>query len=82
MNKLKQEFDYGSIEIGNLGSELLESQIKGGQITMSASEMKTFIHFLPLMIGDKITHKKHLKVWELLLKLNQITDLVLQSSIT
>jgi len=82
MNKLKQEFEYGAIEIGNLGPELLEHQIKGGQITMSASEMKTFIHFLPLMIGDRLSDKKYVKVWELLTLLIQIIDLVLQTSLS
>lgn len=80
MNKLKQEFDYGSIDIGNLGPELQENQIKNGQVTMSASEMKTFIHYLPMILGHKLTDRKHLSTWNLLLKLVEIIDLVLKSS--
>lgn len=83
MNNLKQGFDYGFIEIGNLGPEIQESQIKNGYITMSASEMKTFLHFLPLMIGHMILDKaEHTDVWNLLLILIKIVDIILQSSLT
>lgn len=82
LNKLKQEFDYGYIEIGNMGPEISETHIKNLCIMMSASEMKTFLHFLPLMIGHLFKDRLHEKVWKLLLQLVKIGDILVKSSMS
>lgn len=79
LNKLKQEFDYGVIEIGNMGPEISEFQIKKHYLVMSASEMRTFVHFFPLIIGHCIKEKRHFKMWSMMTKLTQITDILMQS---
>jgi len=65
-NKLKQEFDYGAIEIGNMGPQIKEEQIKGNCLIMSASEMRNFLYFLPFMIGHEIIDEKHQKHWKMI----------------
>ncbi|CAG9806439.1 unnamed protein product [Chironomus riparius] len=80
LNKLKQEFDYGSIEIGNMGPEISETQIKNFSLMMSASEMKTFLHFLPLMFGHLFKNNVHTKIWKLVLQLVDIGDKLMKRS--
>ena len=82
LNKLKQEFDYGAIEIGNMGPPITENSIKANYIIMSASEMRNFLHFLPLMIGHKINDKKHLPVWDFICGLILIADISMKSKFT
>lgn len=82
LNKLKQEFDYGSIEIGNMGPEILDTQIKNNCLMMSASEMRNFLHFLPLMIGHKIKGEDERKKWSVILQLVEISEILMQSIIS
>lgn len=49
-NYRKQMFDYGQSEIGNISPPLDVKLLNKSNIKMTASEMMTFIHFLPLMI--------------------------------
>ncbi|KAG5675752.1 hypothetical protein PVAND_005630 [Polypedilum vanderplanki] len=71
-NELKQKFEYGEIEIGNLGKEILDTQIKNSYITMSASEMKTCLEILPIMIGHLVPERN--AVWKLLLQLSKLSN--------
>lgn len=78
LNHLKQNFCYGHIEIGNLSCEITANNIKNSSLKMSASEAKTFLHFLPLMIGQYIEANN--KYYEMLLNLLDISDLIMLSS--
>jgi len=49
---------------------------------MSASEMRNFLHFLPLMIGHKITEEDVKKKWSVILQLIEISEISMQSSIS
>lgn len=77
LNFRKQSFNYGSIEIGNLSRPITSDHIKRCKLKMTASEMKAFIHLLPLMIGDLIPENDN--VWEFLLLLLQIINLLLRN---
>ena len=67
---------------GNLGPEILESQIKKNCLMMSASEMRNFLHFLPLMIGHKIREEDDKKKWSVILQLIEISEISMQSVIS
>lgn len=77
INHLKQNFCYGNIEIGNLSSEITSTNSKNLNLKMSASETKTFLHFIPLMIGQYIQPEN--EYYEMLLNLLDISDLVMAS---
>lgn len=77
LNYRKQMFNYGETEIGNLSPPLNLHNLKNGQIKMSAREMLTFVHFLPIMIGDQIPETN--EVWKFFIILLKIIDRV-QSS--
>lgn len=75
LNNRKQNFNYGPIDIGNLSPEILVSDLKRGKLKMTASEMKCFVHYFPLMIGDLIPIND--EVWEFVVTLIQIIDTLL-----
>lgn len=77
LNQRKQNFNYG-LDVGDLSPEILESDIKKFKFKMSASEMKCFIHYLPLMIGDLVSMND--KVWHFLINLVQLVDILLLPS--
>lgn len=54
LNNRKQYFCYGTCEMGNMSGPLTIERLKNNNISMSASEMQTFVHVLPLIIGDLI----------------------------
>lgn len=67
----KRIFDYGEIENGNVSNDIsAETFTKNNKFKMSSSEMMCFVHFLPLMIGEKIFEDD--KVWLFLLLLVEI----------
>lgn len=75
LNKRKQLFDYGELEIGNLCQEISLNHIKKKHLRMSAREMLTFIMYFPLMVGDFVPVDD--EVWELILTLIEIIDTIL-----
>lgn len=77
INSIKQNFDYGSVEIGNLSMPLCDHHLKNNNLKMSASETKCFIFFLPLMLGSYIEEDN--EYWKLLMLLVDITDIVMKS---
>jgi hypothetical protein len=77
INNRKQNFDYGSLNSGNRSNPIKLSHLQNKKLKMSASEMLTFVHFLPIMVGDLIPHDD---VWEFLLLLVKLIDLVLSHS--
>lgn len=82
LNKLKQEFDFGSIEIGNMGPEITETHIKNKCLSMSASEMRTFIHFFPIMFGHHLIDIHCEKIWIMMKNLTELTDLLMQTKLS
>lgn len=79
-NNLKNQFDYGEIEIGNISNEISEPHIKNTNINMTSSQMKTLMHFLPLMIGSLIKEDdEDYSYWRLILELQEIIDYLLLS---
>lgn len=53
-NYRKQMFQYGETEIGNVCPPVTKNHIKSSNFKMSAKQMKTFSHFVLLMIGDLV----------------------------
>ncbi|KAE9522645.1 hypothetical protein AGLY_016950 [Aphis glycines] len=51
LNLRKQNFNYGSIEIGNASPLIQSIHIQKFHLKMTAREMMTFVHFFLLMIG-------------------------------
>lgn len=74
----KQNFQYGESEIGNLSKPITKKQLLNSNFKMSAREMMTFLHFLPLMIGDLVPEDE--EIWDFLILLIEIFDLCLLST--
>lgn len=75
LNYRKQMFDYGETEIGNISPPFVLSTLKRDNLKMTARETMTFVNYLPLMIGDLIPEGD--KLWDLLIVLIKIVDIVL-----
>lgn len=75
LNSRKDGFHYDLSESGNLSKQITMSNLQRGVLKMSAREMWTFVHFLPLMIGNKIPRGN--KWWKLICILVEIIDLLL-----
>lgn len=54
LNNRKQYFNYGAIKIGNNSYTIEKHHLLKFYLKMSATEIISFIHFLPLMIGNLI----------------------------
>ncbi|XP_058465342.1 uncharacterized protein LOC131438942 [Malaya genurostris] len=54
LNRQKNTFVYGDLNSSNIPNDFVENKIKNKQIKMTASEMKTFWTFLPLIFGIMI----------------------------
>lgn len=82
LNSRKRSFVYGELENGNKSGDISPDSIQKSscKFKMSAREMMCFLHFLPLMIGDKVF--KNDKVWTLLQTLIKIVDILLSFKIT
>ncbi|KAK5638762.1 hypothetical protein RI129_013057 [Pyrocoelia pectoralis] len=77
LNSRKQLFDYGKTEIGNISPPIKINHLTNLKLHMSAREMWTFCHFLPLIIGDLVPINN--KYWKLVLLLLEIIDLILMT---
>lgn len=75
LNYRKQNFDYGSIEIGNMSLPIKLEHIKKNIIHMSARETWCFITFFPLIIGDLIPEND--EVWKYVITLSKLVDILL-----
>lgn len=82
LNSRKRSFVYGEIENGNRSGDISPVTIvkSNHKFKMSAREMMSFLHFLPLMVGDKVF--KNDEVWALLQTLIKIVDILLSFKIT
>lgn len=77
LNLRKQNFNYGPLEIGNFSKPILEKHLNQNRLKMTASEMKSFIRFFPLIIGDLITEDDN--VWNFFKILLKLIELLLKS---
>lgn len=73
-------FYYGETEIGNISPIIEMSFLQSNNLKMTATEMLTFIHLLPIMIGYLINNKD--RKWSIITNLIEIIDIVLSSTIT
>lgn len=80
LNKRKQLFEYGELEIGNICLDISMSHLKRNHLRMSAREMLTFVLYFPIMMGDLVSDDD--EVWQFLLLLIEIIDVVLQFEIS
>lgn len=80
LNCRKNNFDYGSIEVGNRSEEIRIDHLNKTKLNMSASEMLFFVKYFPLMIGDFIPEGD--EVWYFLLTCIKILEIVLQYEIS
>lgn len=79
LNLRKSNFNYGSIEIGNISPSINTKHLQNFHLKMSAREMMTFTHFFPLMVGDLVPEND--EVWLFFMNLLQIIDILLSYSI-
>lgn len=77
LNSRKQMFPYGETEIQNASVSIEKHHIQNGTFKMNAKEMKTFIHFILLMIGDFVEENN--EVYNFLKILIKMIDLLLLS---
>ncbi|KAB0790692.1 hypothetical protein PPYR_01368 [Photinus pyralis] len=77
LNSRKQLFNYGKTEIGNISPPIKINHLTNLKLHMSAREMWTFCHFLPLIIGDLVPINN--KYWKLLRLLLEMIDLILMT---
>jgi len=66
LNNCEQNFQYGENEIDNIISPLSEIlNLNNMHIKMSAREMRTFVHFFPLLVANLIP--KNDQIWKFLI---------------
>lgn len=72
LNSRKYAFDYGPTDSKNKTVDVKIKHITNKRLRMSASEMKSFLHFLPFIIGDFVPIND--KVWGLLRLLIRLVE--------
>lgn len=75
LNERKRFFNYGSVDVGNVSNDIKINHLKSKRLKMSASEIMTFIHYIPFMIGDLVPEND--EVWKFLIDLTSIVDILL-----
>lgn len=77
LNSRKQSFNLGQTEIGNASPPIKISHLQSLKLhIMSAAEMWTFCHTLPLLIGDLVPINN--EYWKLICLLLQVMDILLK----
>ncbi|XP_008185631.1 uncharacterized protein LOC103310138 [Acyrthosiphon pisum] len=80
LNNRKANFNYGTIEVGNISPNITELHLNKFHLKMTAREMMTFVHFFSLMVGDLIPD--NCEVWNFFLTLLKIVDLIMAYTFT
>ncbi|XP_055701281.1 uncharacterized protein LOC129802993 [Phlebotomus papatasi] len=80
LNYRKQMFNCGKSEIANVSPPIERHHIQNGKFKMTSAEMKMFMHFILLMIGDLIPEND--RVYQFLVTLIKILDIALLPSFT
>jgi len=75
LNSIKQGFNYGDTEVGNMSPHIMQIKINTLKFKMSSREMQTFIHFFPLLIGDLVSENN--QIWLFLINFIEMIDLLL-----
>lgn len=75
LNYRKQMFQYGDTEIENSSPSIQKHHIENSSFKMSAKQMKTFVHFVLLMIGDLVDAKD--SVYKFLIHFIKLIDILL-----
>lgn len=82
-NQLMTQFSYGETDMSSVPKEFTETQIKKQNLRMSGAQMKTFLHFIPLILGHLIIPTDtDYKYWTFLTELVEIVDLLMESKVT
>ena len=76
LNSRKQSFNLGQTEINNASPAIKINHLQSLKLHMSASEMWTFCHLLPIIIGDLVPRDN--KHWKLICLLIEIMDILLR----
>lgn len=79
-NRRKLNFHYGPIDKDSISGEITLNDIKNKKLKMSGNEMKCFIKYFPLIIGDLITQGD--EVWQFLINFLNIIDILLSKAIS
>lgn len=77
LNTIKKSFNYGRTEKSNLTIDITSDNLKYNRFKMSASEMYSFLHYLPLLVGEFVPNKD--PVWQFLLMLLELFDYVFKT---
>jgi len=80
LNYRKQNFNYGSIEIGNILPIIKPTHLNNFHLKMSAREMMTFVYYFPLMVGDLVPEDDN--VWLFFLNFLEIIQNLLSSQMS
>lgn len=80
LNHRKLFFNYGEKESGNKSPEININHLNKCHLKMSASEMMTFVHLFPLMVGDLIPHDD--EIWLFFLQFLEIIEILLLYNIS
>lgn len=75
LNLRKRNFNYGSLEIGNICPDITLQRLQTNNLNMSARECWTFIHFFPLMFHDIVNNDD--EVWQFICVVVRLLDLIL-----
>lgn len=82
-NQLMTEFNYGEIEMSTVPKEITDTQIKKKNLRMTGAQMKTLLHFIPLMFGHLVAPTdEDYQYWIFLTDLVEITDMLLESTVS
>lgn len=76
LNSRKQLFNLGQTELGNASPPIKMNHLQSLKLHMSAAEMWTFCHILPLLVGDLVPVNN--EYWKLICLLIEIMDLILR----
>ncbi|XP_062546235.1 uncharacterized protein LOC134212419 isoform X1 [Armigeres subalbatus] len=74
-NERKNNFVYGNLSSDNIIHDIQDQHVKMKKIKCTASEMKTLITFLPLIIGSLVPEKD--EVWQLTCALVKIVHITM-----
>lgn len=74
LNDRKKNFAYDYPDRGNISGNITMKKLRKGKLSMSASEMMTFVHNFGFIVGDLISPDDN--VWKFYLKTIEVVDLV------
>jgi hypothetical protein len=76
LNSRKQSLNLGQTEVGNVSPPIKMTHLQSSKLHMSAAEIWTFCHTLPLLVGDLVPVNN--EYWKLICLLIEIMDILLR----